>query len=84
MPISCSALHRMLGYDTDLLGRQYVETFDEGEKSHVALCYDKEGAEFAWKPSALPAGQQLRTPQPLFKKLEPSIVDEEIGRMTGA
>lgn len=83
MPISCSTLHRMLGYETDMLGRQYVGSFDEVEKSHIALCYDREDTELVWKPSVLPVGQQLRTPQPLFKKLEPSIIDEEIRRMTG-
>jgi len=83
MPISSSALHRMLGYDTDLLGRQYIETFQEERKSHVALCYDASGLVRGWQPSSLPVGQRLRQPHPLFKKLEPSIVEEEIERMAG-
>jgi len=83
MPISSSALHQMLGYDTDLLGRQYVETYQEERKSHLGLCYDSTALVRGWKPSALPAGQKLPTPQPLFKKLETSVIDEEISRMTG-
>ena len=83
MPISSSALHRMLGYDTDLLGRQYIQTFQEENKSHVALCYDGAALMRGWQPSSLPVGQKLRRPQPLFKKLEPSVVDEEIQRMAG-
>ncbi|MBM3133791.1 MAG: methionine--tRNA ligase [Chloroflexi bacterium] len=34
-----------------------------------------------WQPSQLPPGQQLRPPQPLFKKLDDSIVAEEVARM---
>jgi methionyl-tRNA synthetase len=34
-----------------------------------------------WEPSQLPPGQQLRPPQPLFKKLDESIVAEEVERM---
>jgi len=83
MPMSSSTLHRMLGYETNLLGRQHVETIPEQAKSHLALSYDKSELEIGWKPSALPVGQPLRPPAPLFKKLEPSIIEEEIHRMTG-
>ena len=34
----------------------------------------------AWLPSELPPGQTLREPQPLFRKLDPSIVDDELSR----
>ena len=33
-----------------------------------------------WEPSALPAGQALQAPEPLFRKLDPSIVEAELGR----
>ena len=35
----------------------------------------------AWAPTALPAGRKLREPHPLFKKLDPSVVDQEVERM---
>jgi methionyl-tRNA synthetase len=34
-----------------------------------------------WEPSQLPPGQKLRPPQPLFKKLDEEIVEEELERM---
>jgi len=33
-----------------------------------------------WQPSELPPGQLLREPEPLFRKLDPSIVEAELGR----
>ena len=83
MPISSNELHQMLGYETDLLGRQHIESFEEENKSHLALCYDGTGMEVSWKPSELLAGQKLLQPKPLFKKLDPSVVDDEVHRMTG-
>jgi methionyl-tRNA synthetase len=35
-----------------------------------------------WEPSTLPVGQTLREPEPLFKKLDPAIVEEERERLT--
>jgi methionyl-tRNA synthetase len=34
-----------------------------------------------WEASALPPGQQLREPRPLFKKLDPGVAEEELARM---
>jgi methionyl-tRNA synthetase len=47
------------------------------------LQYDHTGAVGTWEPSQLPAGQALRQPQPLFRKLEPQIVEEERARLGG-
>jgi methionyl-tRNA synthetase len=37
----------------------------------------------AWAKSALPPGQALREPAPLFKKLDESVVEEEYARLEG-
>jgi methionyl-tRNA synthetase len=37
----------------------------------------------AWAVSELPAGQALREPAPLFKKLDESVVEEEYARLEG-
>ncbi|MFZ5917666.1 MAG: methionine--tRNA ligase [Chloroflexota bacterium] len=83
LPFSSQALHEMLGYDGCLFGRQYVATFEEETRSHQALCYDPGTLTERWQPSQLPPGQPLRTPRPLFKKLEESVVGEELARMAG-
>jgi methionyl-tRNA synthetase len=52
---------------------------DMGE--HTALRYDGSRATGRWEPSQLEAGRTLQQPQPLFKKLEIKIVEEERARM---
>ncbi len=89
LPFSSQRLHEYLGYEGDLLGRQWVESFQEETKSHQALVYeppivhypDTGTTEIAWAPSVLPAGQALRKPKPLFAKLDEGIVEEERARL---
>jgi methionyl-tRNA synthetase len=84
LPFTCQRLHSYLGYDGDLFGRLHIDDLKEVEKQHVALRYDPLpcGAG-CWAPSELAPGQALRPPEALFRKLEPSVVDEEIERMMG-
>jgi methionyl-tRNA synthetase len=81
LPFSSERLHRYLGYEGTLFGRQYTATFEEGNRVHEALCYDDSGSTGAWKPSELPPGQVLREPEPLFRKLDESVVEEERARI---
>lgn len=83
LPFSSQELHHFLGYDSDIMGRQYIETLQEEHGTHQALRYDGSGLEGEWAPSQLPAGQVLRKPKPLFKKLDESIVEEELARLGG-
>jgi methionyl-tRNA synthetase len=83
LPFSSQALHETLGYEGNLLGRQYVATFEEETRSHQALCYDAGALDERWEPSQLRPGQPLRKPRPLFKKLDESVVEEELARMAG-
>jgi methionyl-tRNA synthetase len=83
LPFSSQALHEMLGYEGSLIGRQYVATFEEETRSHQVLCYDASELTGRWEPSQLPPGQPLREPRPLFKKLDESVVEEELARMGG-
>jgi len=84
LPHTCQQLHEYLGYDGQLFGRQYTQFFKEEVREHVALCYDNSQAAGRWEPSQLPEGQPLRKPQPLFKKLEPELVEQEIARLLEA
>lgn len=84
LPFTCQRLHSYLGYDGELFGRQYTQEVQELERRHLALRYDAAGATGRWAVSALPGGQNLREPAALFLKLEPSVIDVEIERMTGA
>ncbi len=81
LPFSSQALHQALGYDTDLFGRQRVIEVQENSHKHIALTYDWQPQGDLWRPSQLPPGQGLRRPQPLFRKLEPEIVAQELARL---
>jgi methionyl-tRNA synthetase len=83
LPHTCQKLHEYLGYEGQLFGRQYTQTFDESKRQHVALCYDNSQATGRWQPSQLAPGQALREPAPLFKKLEPEVAEQEIARLLG-
>lgn len=81
LPFTSQQLHEMLGGEGDLFGQQFVETYDENTRSHIALTYDGRGAVGAWKRVEIPVGQQLPKPTPLYKRLDPSVAEEELERL---
>jgi len=82
LPFSSERLHQYLGYEGSLFGRSYTAIFEEEKgRVHEALCYDDSAARGEWKASDLPAGQVLRQPKPLFKKLDEDMVEEERARI---
>jgi methionyl-tRNA synthetase len=83
LPHTAQRLHEYLGYEGQLFGTQHVVEYEEETRSHQALTYDHSGAIGIWAPSSLPAGQALRPPAPLFKKLDESVVEEEYARLEG-
>jgi methionyl-tRNA synthetase len=81
LPHTAQRLHEYLGYEGQLFGTQQVVEYEEETRSHRALTYDHAGAIGTWAKSELPAGQALREPAPLFKKLDESVVEEEYERL---
>ena len=81
IPFSCERLHTFLGYDAPLFGSQSVESVKDSLGEHTVLRYDPAGASGEWKVSTLQPGRVLRQPGPLFKKLEPEIVEQERARL---
>jgi len=81
LPHTAQQLHEYLGHDGQLFGQQEVIEYQEETRSHQALTYDHGDAVGTWAPSQLPPGQVLRKPEPLFKKLDESLVDEEYARL---
>ena len=51
------------------------------QKVHEYLGFDGKVEDYGWQPQPLPPGQKLREPQPLFSKLDDSIIDEETKRI---
>ncbi|MFC2046135.1 class I tRNA ligase family protein, partial [Chloroflexota bacterium] len=83
LPHTAQKLHEYLGYEGQLFGTQHVVEYEEETRSHQTLTYDHTGAIGTWAKSALPAGQALRPPAPLFKKLDESVIEEEYVRLEG-
>jgi len=81
LPFSSQRLHEMLGYTGSLSGTPRFEEATEDGKTHRVLTGDYSQRVGRWEPSRLPPGQKLGTPAPLFKKLEDSVVTEELARL---
>jgi len=82
LPFTSEELHQLLGYEDTLFGKSVIKSFtEESGRAHQALCYDEDNAAGKWQPSDLPARQQMRKPHPLFKKLEDTVVSEELARL---
>ena len=52
-----------------------------GSPSYPVITGDYTGGG-RWESTPLPVGRPLVPPKPLFKKLDPSIVDDELARLT--
>ncbi len=81
LPFTSDKLHGFLGYSGSLFGTQSVDTQKDALGEHKVLRYSHAGAVGKWEPSQLKAGHKFNQPQPLFKKLEFKIVEEERARL---
>ncbi|UCG23365.1 MAG: methionine--tRNA ligase [Chloroflexota bacterium] len=81
LPFTGQQVHEMLGEEGQLFGVQQVGTYQESTRGHLALTYDGDSAVGRWERRLAPAGRQLPKPSPLFKKLDPEIVEEELARL---
>ena len=81
LPFTSQQLHELLGETGQLFGQQVVEEYAESSKTHLGLTYQGETAVGQWARNEIPVGRALPAPHPLFKKLDPSIVEDELARL---
>lgn len=81
IPFSSQKVHEYLGFDGQLFGDLDIKEFAEETRNHKTLVYDGSKAIGEWSAQALPQGQALRQPSPLFVKLEDTIIGEEQARL---
>ncbi len=84
LPFSSQTVHELLGRDGWLAGplesREVGEDGEDGA-THTVLTGDYGSWVGRWAPSELEPGRSLPEPRPLFRKLDPGVVDEELRRM---
>jgi len=82
LPFSSQTVHELLGYQGFVAGPLEFRTVrDEDGSTHDVLTGDYEAWAGSWTPSELPPGQKLLEPRPLFRKLPPETVQEELARL---
>jgi methionyl-tRNA synthetase len=80
LPHTSQQLHELLGYEGWLAGPlDFREVAESAVRSHQVLTGDYSAWVGRWEPSALPPGRPLREPRPLFRKLDPSTGEDELG-----
>jgi methionyl-tRNA synthetase len=81
LPFTCEKLHRYLGYEQPLFGTLSVEIKTDELGDHKVLRYHPDTATAKWEFSQIEPGRKLQPPEPLFRKLEPKIIEEERARL---
>ncbi len=83
LPHSAQKVYEQLGGDGRFAPMPEVREVDDldGGPAYPVLTGDYQTAA-RWQPGVLPAGRPLAPPKPVFRKLDPSIVDEELARFT--
>jgi methionyl-tRNA synthetase len=83
LPFSSQVVHELLGNSGYVAGPLEIRTETESDGStHAVLTGDYKSWVGSWKRTELTPGQPLREPRPLFRKLPPETVDEELARMS--
>jgi methionyl-tRNA synthetase len=83
LPHSADAVHRMLGHAEPWSGQPELQEVDDldGGPGYPVLTGDYAASAAVWESRPLPVGTPIAPPTPLFRKLDPSVVDEELARL---
>jgi methionyl-tRNA synthetase len=85
LPHTSQVVHELLGHEGFIAGPLvFREVQEEDGRKHEILTGDYRSWVGTWAPSELQPGQSLQEPRPLFKKLDDSVVEEELARMREA
>jgi methionyl-tRNA synthetase len=84
LPHTSQQVHELLGYEGFIAGPLEFREVDEDGEKHEVLTGEYKSWVGTWEPSELPPGQPLQEPRQLFRKLDDSVVDEELERMRAA
>jgi len=84
LPHTSQVVHELLGHEGHLAGPlEFREVVEDDGRTHEVLTGEYASWVGSWEPSALAPGQKLQEPRPLFKKLDDSVVEDELRRLAG-
>ncbi len=82
LPHSSQKVHELLGNTGEWSGSPRIDQVsEEGNDDYSVLQGDYKSAAAVWESRPIAAGTKLATPTPIFTKLDPSIVEEELARL---
>jgi methionyl-tRNA synthetase len=85
LPHSAQQVHELLGGTGVWSGLPEVrEVSEEGNDDYVVITGDYAAAAARWEPIPIEVGTPLAAPSPIFRKLDPAVVDEELARLAEA
>jgi methionyl-tRNA synthetase len=85
LPHSSQQVFELLGGTGDWSGFPEIREVTEegGDGPYAVITGDYSHARARWASTPLTPGTPLSAPMPIFRKLDPSIVEEELGRLEG-
>jgi len=84
LPASAQQVDRALGFDRPFGGQvriEEVQDLDDPTRVYPIITGDYSQAVPRWQREALPAGQVIEKPTPVFAKLDDSVVEAELERL---
>jgi methionyl-tRNA synthetase len=82
LPRSSQKVYEMLGGSGVWAGMPRIdEVSEDGGPQYPVITGDYTGDAARWESAPIRPGTQLSQPVPLFAKLDPSVVDEELARL---
>ena len=83
LPHAAQTIHELLGGDGVHAPMPVIEEVSDldGGPDYPIITGDY-GVGTRWEPAPIEVGRALRPPKPVFRKLDPSIVDEELARLS--
>jgi methionyl-tRNA synthetase len=87
LPHAANRVHAVLGGEGEFIPMPHVEEVEELEPGHGAglttypVIMGDYSATPAWEPRPVKVGTSVAKPTPVFTKLDPSVVEEELARL---
>ena len=84
MPHAAQRVHEVLGGSGDFTRMSQIKEVSEAGNADYPVLTGDYDTGVTWGPRPISAGVPLAAPTPVFTKLDPSIVDEELARLEQA